>query len=228
MEFDFIDHVLLFRASDGAVRSIVLASRTVADFYADVMRTLREMALPVKIWPVSTEMATAIRIDTDVEHHIYVPEQANRFWRILVNVERVLSEARCSFIGKASPAHFFWGGFDLALSRFSGRPAPPRDGPVFMQEAYSQEVISHGFWPGSMAVLEASFYAYAVPEPDGLKDARVQPDAAYYHREMGEFILPYEAVRTSADPAAAIRQFVDTTYAQAATLGKWDRAALER
>jgi len=228
MEFDFIDHALLVRASDGAVRSIALAPRTVADFYADVMRTLREMSLPVKIWPVSTEMAKAIRIDTDVEHHTYVPEHANRFWRVLVNVERVLSEARCSFVGKASPAHFFWGGFDLALSRFSGRPAPPREGPVFMQEAYSQEVISHGFWPGSMAVLEASFYAYAVPEPDGLKDARVQPDAAYYHREMGEFILPYEAVRTGADPAAAIRQFVDTTYAHAATLGKWDRAALER
>jgi Family of unknown function (DUF5996) len=228
MEFDFIDHALLIRASDGAVRSVALAPRTVADFYADVMRTLRDMGLPVKIWPVSTEMATAIRIDADVEHHTYVPAQANRFWRVLVNVERVLSDARCSFVGKASPAHFFWGGFDLALSRFSGRPAPPRDGPVFMQEAYSQEVISHGFWPGSMAVLEASFYAYAVPEPDGLKDARVQPDAAYYHREMGEFILPYEAVRTSADPAAAIRQFVDTTYAQAATLGKWDRAALER
>src|SRR5207237_8200259 len=124
--------------------------------------------------------------------------------------------------------------FYLALSRFSGRPAPPREGPVFMQEAYSQEVISHGFWPGSpstgsgQAPVDAAFYAYAVPEPDGLKDARIQPDSAYYHREMGEFILPYEAVRSGADPAAAIRQFVDTTYAHAATLGKWDRAALER
>jgi len=228
MEFDFIDHALVIRASDGTVRSIALAPRTVADFYADVMRTLREMALPVKIWPVSTEMTTAIRIDTDIAHHTYDPEHANRFWRILVTVERALSGARCSFIGKASPAHFFWGGFDLALSRFSGRPAPPREGPAFMQEAYSQEVISHGFWPGSMGVLESAFYAYAVPEPAGLKEARVRPDAAYYHREMGEFILPYEAVRTSADPAAAIRQFIDSTYEQAATLGKWDRGGLER
>jgi len=228
MEFDFIDHALIIRASDGAVRSIALAPRTVADFYADVMRTLGEMALPVKIWPVSTEMATAIRIDTDTEHRTYDPEHANRFWRVLVLVERVLSDARCSFIGKASPAHFFWGGFDLALSRFSGRPAPPREGPAFMQEAYSQEVISHGFWPGSMQVLETAFYAYAVPEPAGLKDARVRPDAAYYHREMGEFILPYEAVQTSADPAAAVREFIDSTYEQAATLGRWDRTALER
>jgi hypothetical protein len=227
MEFDFIDHALVIRASDGAVRSIALAPRTVADFYADVMRTLKEMALPVKIWPVSTEMET-IRIDTDTEHRTYDPEHANRFWRVLVLVERVLSDARCAFIGKASPAHFFWGGFDLALSRFSGRPAPPREGPAFMQEAYSQEVISHGFWPGSMSVLESAFYAYAVPEPAGLKDARVRPDAAYYHKEMGEFILPYEAVRASADPAAAIRQFIDSTYEQAATLGKWDRAALEK
>jgi hypothetical protein len=228
MEFDFIDHALVIRVSDGTVRSIALAPRTVADFYADVMRTLKEMALPVKIWPVSTEMATAIRIDTDIEHKTYDPEHANRFWRVLVLVERVLSDARCPFVGKASPAHFFWGGFDLALSRFSGRPAPPREGPAFMQEAYSQEVISHGFWPGSMAVLESAFYGYAVPEPAGLKDARVEPAAAYYHREMGEFILPYEAVRTSADPAAALRSFIDSTYDRAATLGKWDRAALER
>jgi hypothetical protein len=228
MEFDFIDHALVIRASDGGIRSVALRPRTVADFYADVMQTLKAMALSVKIWPVSVEMATAIRIDSDVDHRTYDPEHANRFWRIVVLVERVLSEARCSFVGKASPAHFFWGGFDLALTRFSGRSAPPRDGPAFMQEAYSQEVISHGFWPGSPPVLETSFYAYAVPEPAGLKEARVGPDAAYYHRDMGEFILPYEAVRESADPAAALRQFVKSTYEQAASLGKWDRAALER
>jgi hypothetical protein len=124
--------------------------------------------------------------------------------------------------------HFFWGAFDLAVTRFSGRPAPPREGPAFMREAYSQEVISHGFWPGSGPILEPSFYAYAVPEPQGLKEARVQPAAAYYHRDMGEFILPYDAVRSAADPEGAIRQFVESTYERAATLARWDRAALER
>jgi hypothetical protein len=140
----------------------------------------------------------------------------------------VLTRERCSFIGKCSPAHLFWGGLDLALTRFSGRLAPPREGPAFAREAYSHEVISHGFWPGSGPVLEAAFYAYAVPEPDGLKKAFVQPDGAYYHSVLNEFILPYEAVRTAASPAAAIRAFVQSTYEQAANLGKWDRAGLER
>src|SRR5262249_20805280 len=154
--------------------------------------------------------------------------QANRFWRILVQVERAFTSSRCRFVGKCSPAHFFWGGFDLAITRFSGRPAPPREGPAFMREAYSHEVISHGFWPGSAPVLEPAFYAYAVPEPSGLKTVRVRPDAAYYHQDLGEFILPYEAVRTAPSPDQAIAEFIDSTYDAAATLGRWDRASLER
>jgi hypothetical protein len=140
----------------------------------------------------------------------------------------VFTETRCGFIGKVSPVHFFWGGPDLAVTRFSGRSAPPREGPAFMQEAYSQEVISHGFWPGGGPVPEPVVYGYAAPEPPGFKEASVEPAAAYYHRDLGEFLLPYEAVRTAADPDAMIRAFVNTTYEQAATLGKWDRASLER
>jgi hypothetical protein len=145
-----------------------------------------------------------------------------------LQIARVFTISQCDFIGKSSPVHFFWGGFDLAVTRFSGRPAPPRDGPAFMRDAYSHEVISHGFWPGSAPLREPSFYSYAVPEPAGLKEARVRPEAAYYHREIGEFILPYEAVRTAASPDRAILEFVETTYDRAATLAGWDRAALDR
>jgi hypothetical protein len=227
LEFDFVDHQLLIRASDGALSTLPLAPRTVAAFYREVMATLREMSLPVEIWTVPSEVPSPIRFEADTIHKSYDPEYANRFWRILVQVERVLTGTRCSFVGKCSPVHFFWGGMDLAVTRFSGRPAPPREGPAFMREAYSQEVISHGFWPGSGPVLEPSFYAYAAPEPPGLKEARVDPAAAFYHRELGEFILPYEAVRSAADPDAAIRSFVESTYEQAATLGRWDRTKLE-
>jgi hypothetical protein len=207
---------------------VALAPQSVADFYGAVMTVLGEMKLPVKIWPMPVEIPDPIRFDQDTVHHAYDPDYANRIGRILSQVEKVLNACRCEFIGKASPVHFFWGAFDLAVTRFSGRRAPPRDGPAFMRDAYSHEVISHGFWPGSGSLLEPSFYAYAVPEPDGLKDAAVQPAAAYYHRDLGEFILPYEAVRTSGDPERALRQFVNTTYERAATLAHWDRAALER
>ena len=232
IEFDFIDHQLLIRTSDGVIRTLALAPRTVAAFYGDVMETLRDMSLPVKIWTVPAEIPSPIRFEEDTVHASYDPEYANRFWRILVQVERVLTGSRCSFIGKCSPVHFFWGGMDLAVTRFSGRPAPPREGPAFMREAYSKEVISHGFWlggvwPGLEQPIEASFYGYAVPEPAGLKEARVEPAEAFYHRELGEFILPYEAVRRSADPDDAIRRFVNSTYEQAATLANWDRQALE-
>jgi hypothetical protein len=228
MEFDFIDHRLVIRVSDGTMRTVALAPQSVADFYGAVMTVLGEMKLPVKIWPMPVEIPDPIRFDQDTVHHAYDPDYANRIGRILSQVEKVLNACRCEFIGKASPVHFFWGAFDLAVTRFSGRRAPPRDGPAFMRDAYSHEVISHGFWPGSGSLLEPSFYAYAVPEPDGLKDAAVQPAAAYYHRDLGEFILPYEAVRTSGDPERALRQFVNTTYERAATLAHWDRAALER
>ena len=227
IEFDFIEHMLVIKTSEGIVRSLPLGPRSVADVYRDLMETLGAIGLPVKIWPVAVEIPTPIRLDEDTAHHTYDPEYVQRFWRILVKLDRILEGARCEFVGKCSPVHFFWGAFDLAVTRFSGRPAPPREGPAFMREAYSMEVISHGFWPGN-ASLDASFYAYAVPEPAGLKEARVEPDAAYYHQEMGEFILPYETVRTSSSPEVAIRAFVESTYERAATLGGWDRAALER
>ena len=228
IEFDLVDHQLLLRPSEGPVRTLPLVPRTVAEFHDRVMALLREMNRPVTIWPVAVELPAPIRLDQDTEHASYDPVQAGRFLRVLLEVERVLTACRCGFLGKASPVHFFWGAFDVAVTRFSGREAPPREGPAFMREAYSHEVISHGFWPGSAPVLEPAFYAYAVPEPAGLKEARVEPSAAYYHQELGEFILPYEAVRTAADPERAIRLFVDSTYGRAATLAGWDRAALEK
>ena len=226
--FDFIDHALRIETTDGDRRSLRLEPRSVAEFYRDVMATLRDMRLPVKIWPMPVEIPSPVAFDLDTAHHSYDPEYANRFWRILVQAGRVLTDARCGFVGKCSPLNFFWGSFDLALTRFSGRPAPPRDGPAFMRDAYSHEVISHGFWPGSAPVLEAAFYAYCVPEPPALKDARIRPAGAYYHRDLGEFILPYDAVRTAESPDAAIEDFVQSTYEAAATLAGWDRAALER
>lgn len=228
IELDFIDHRLIIRASDGIVHQLPLVPMTVADFYHAVMEMLNGMALPVRIWSMPVEIPSPIPFEQDHAHASYDREYAARAWQILRHVERVMSRARGQFIGKSSPVHFFWGAFDLAVTRFSGRPAPSREGPAFMREAYSHEVISHGFWPGNEALPEPAFYAYAVPEPPGLKGAPVQPPAAYYHRELGEFILPYEAVRRAADPEDAILQFIETTYQQAATLAGWDRAALER
>ena len=228
IQFDFIDHQLVIRVSDGDTRTLPLRPQTVADFYREVMATLAGMGMAVTIWPMPVEIPSPIRFDQDTVHRSYDPAHAHRCWRILAQVARVFTASQCEFVGKSSPVHFFWGGFDLAVTRFSGRPAPPRDGPAFMRDAYSHEVISHGFWFGGAPVLEPAFYSYAVPEPPGLKEARVQPEAAYYHRELGEFILPYEAVRTAASPDQAILAFVDTTYDRAATLAGWDRAALER
>ena len=228
MEFDFVDRRLVVRTSDGDERSLRLEPRTVADFCRATMALLSDMGLGTKIWPVPVELPSpGIRFDEDTVHRSYDAVQVAKLWRILRQVEEVLTRARCSFVGKCSPVHFFWGGFDLAVTRFSGRRAPPREGPAFMQEAYSREVISHGFWPGSGPLLEPAFYAYAVPEPAGFRDARPRPDAAYYHRELGEFILPYEAVRTAPSPEAAIRAFVDSTYERGADLAGWDRASLE-
>jgi Family of unknown function (DUF5996) len=228
MEFDFLAHQFTIRTSDGDLRAMPLAPQSVADFYREVMRALGEMELPVKIWPVAVELPERVRLDQDAAHHSYDPVWARRFWDVVLQVARVFESGRCYFVGKCSPVHFFWGSFDLAVTRFSGRPAPPRDGPAFMREAYSKEVISHGFWPGNATMPQAVFYAYAVPEPAGLKEATVQPPQTYYHREMGEFILPYEAVRTAADPEAALRSFVESTYDRAATLAHWDRSNLER
>jgi hypothetical protein len=228
MEFDFIEHQLVIRTTDGESRSLPLAPRSVAQFYGEFMATLQAMALPVKISSMPVEIPAPVRFEDDTVHHAYDPQFAHRFWRVLVQVERVFTECRCPFIGKCSPVQFFWGSFDLAVSRFSGKPAPARDGPGWMRDAYSHEVISHGFWPGSGPVLEPAFYAYCVPEPAGLKQARVRPDAAYYHSELNEFVLPYASVRAQASPAAAIRAFIDSTYERAATLAHWDRPALER
>jgi hypothetical protein len=225
--FDFIDHQLLIDTSDGDRRSLPLEPRSVAEFYRIVIGMLQEMRLPVKIWPVPVELPSPIPFEQDTGHHSYDPESAHRFWQILLEVHRVFTRSRADFVGKSSPVHFFWGSFDLAVTRFSGRPAPLRDGPPFMREAYSHEVISHGFWPGSGPILEPAFYAYAVPEPDGLKSARVRPDAAFYHQEMSEFILPYEAVRTAPSPEAEIAAFIESTYDRAAGLGGWD-ASLDR
>jgi hypothetical protein len=227
MRFDFVSHELVIETSDGDARVLPLVPRSVAAFYADTRATLRAMGLPVRMWPMPVEIPDPVRFDQDEVHHAYDRQAVQRFWRILLQVHRVFLESRCSFVGKCSPVHFFWGSFDLAVTRFSGRRAPDRDGPAFMREAYSHEVISHGFWPGSPPVLEPAFYTYAVPTPSGLAEAAVRPEAAYYHRELGEFLLPYEAVRRTPDPKVAIREFVDSTYAAAADLAGWDRATLE-
>lgn len=228
IEFDLIDHQLVVRASDGDERRLRLEPRTVADFYRETMAVLQEMNLAVKIWPMAVEVPTPIRLDTDTIHRSYDPVFANRVWRILAQIEGVFTLSQCGFVGKSSPTHFFWGAFDLAVTRFSGRKAPAREGPAFMREAYSHEVISHGFWPGSGPMLEPAFYAYAAPVPPGLKDVKVRPDAAFYHPELNEFILPYESVRTAASPKDVILEFVESTYEQAADLARWDRPALEQ
>ena len=228
IEFDFVEHQLVIRVSDGGAAALPLTSRSVADFYRALMNLLEGLDLGVRLWSMPVEIPDPIRFEDDTIHHSYDGAAAHRCWQIISRIAPIFAERRSSFYGKSSPVHFFWGAFDLAVTRFSGRPAPPREGPRFMREAYSHEVISHGFWPGSGPVLEPAFYAYAVPEPAGLKEAAVQPSAAYYHQELGEFVLPYEAVRTAPDPVEAIRAFIDSTYDRAATLGRWDRAALER
>ena len=227
-EFDFIDHQLVVRVSDGLVKRIALGPRPVAGFYGAFLETLDSAGLTTHIWPVPVEVPDPVRFDADMAHHHYDPEPVTKAWRVFLAVAQVFEEARATFIGKASPVHFFWGSFDLAVTRFSGHLAPPREGPAFMRDAYSHEVISHGFWPGSAQLPEPAFYAYAVPEPEGLKTARVEPADAYYHADMGEFILPYSAVRELDEPERAIRAFIDSTYARAADLAGWDRKKLER
>ncbi len=228
VDFDFVDHQLVVRVSDGAVRTLALAPRTVADFYRQVMTTLADLALPVNIWPMPVEIPTPIRFDEDTAHASYDRDAVNRWWRIVLQSAQILGETQHEFIGKSSPVHFFWGSFDLAVTRFSGRPAPPRDGPAFMQDAYSHEVISHGFWPGGGPLAGPAFYAYAAPEPPGLKDIAIRPEGAGYDTGMGEFLLPYDVVRAAPSARDAILEFVRTTYDRAATLANWDRQALDR
>ena len=228
IEFDFVDHVLVLRVADGTVRDLPLEPMTVAEFHRRMMALLAELGLSVRVWTMPVEIANPIRFELDTGHQQYEREPVERLWTILQSCDRVMTARRCSFVGKCSPVHFFWGAFDLAVTRFTGRPAPPREGPAFMREAYSHEVISHGFWPGNDQRPEPVFYAYAVPEPEGFKEARVEPAAASYSAEMGEFLLPYEAVRTATDADRALADFIDSTYEAGARLGKWDRAALEK
>jgi hypothetical protein len=229
MTFDFIAHQLLIQSSNGATETISLEPRTVADFYPLVMSTLRQMDIDVRIWPMPVEVPNPIRFETDVTHRSYDPETANALWRILVSSKRVFEKFRADFIGKCSPVHFFWGSFDLAVTRFSGRRAPERPGAdAVTRESYSHEVISHGFWPGGGAVPQPAFYAYAAPEPAGFKTAAIQPAAAFYSTDFSDFILPYEAVRNAASPDADLTSFLSTTYSAAADLAQWNRAELER
>jgi hypothetical protein len=227
--FDFIDHQLVAQCSTGEVASLPLQPQTVADFYRAVMRMTADMGLDLRIWAMPVEVPDPIRFDADVVHRAYDAPSAQRFWQALVAMKPVFEEFRSRFVGKSSPVHFFWGSFDLASSRFSGRRAPERPGAdAITREAYSHEVISHGFWPGSGAVQEPSFYGYAAPEPAGFKEAVVQPRAAGYNRDFNEFVLPYEAVRRSASPATELMAFLETTYAAGADLAGWNRTDLER
>jgi hypothetical protein len=228
MEFDFIDHKLRIECSDGALTTLALRPQTVADFYKEVMDSLNGLGMPVKIWPMPVEIPAPIRFDQDHVHKSYDAEYVSRFWRALVNIDEVFKEFRSRFIGKVSPVHFWWGSFDHAVTRFSGRVAQPREvNDVWTQEAYSHEVISHGFWPGGNGA-QAAFYAYAAPEPAGFGDAAVKPAEAFYSTEMKEFFLPYDAVRQSPSPETALMDFCQSTYEAGANLAKWDRKALER
>jgi hypothetical protein len=234
MDFDFVDHRLVIQTNDGAVRALELRPRTVADFYREVMAALNELGLAVHIHTTPNEVAEAVPFEQDRAHAAYDAERARRFWRILVQADRVFKTFRARFIGKCSPVHFFWGSFDLAVTRFSGRPAPPHPGGVphlpdaVTREAYSHEVSSCGFWPGGGPIAYPAFYSYAYPEPAGFADAPVRPAGAFYSRDLREFVLPYDEVRNAAWPDEALLEFLQSTYEAAADLGRWDRSALER
>ncbi|MBE9181412.1 hypothetical protein IQ268_22885 [Oculatella sp. LEGE 06141] len=230
--FDFLNHQLLIETSDGITRTIELTPRSVADFYQAVMSTLKDIGIDVQIWTMPQEVTDPIPFEQDTQHVAYDPESAQRFWRILVQADRLMTVFRSRYAGKCSPVHFFWGSFDLAVTRFSGRQAPDHPGGVpnmadwVTREAYSHEVSSCGFWFGGGSI-EALFYAYAYPTPDGFKEYSIQPETAFYSADMQEFVLPYEAVRQADDPDTAVLEFLQTTYEAAANLGGWDRATLE-
>ena len=228
IEFDFIDHKLLIECSDGAKKTLALRPQSVADFYAEVMSALHDLGIEIKIWTMPVEVPDPIRFEDDVKHAAYDAEYANRFWRALVKMDEVLKEFRARFIGKSSPVHFFWGSFDMAVTRFSGRTAPERPGAdLITRVAYSHEVISHGFWPGNSG-MQAAFYSYTAPEPAGLAQEKVHPKEAFYSQDMKEFFLPYDDVRKSHSPADVLMKFLQSTYEAGANLAGWDRAALER
>lgn len=233
IDFDFIDHLLWIRTSDGHSRQIMLAPKSVAEFYEEVEVAFSELGLAMDIQTMPCELADCIPFDQDRIHAAYDRDYTHRFWRILLSTQDVLARFRTGFIGKVSPVHFFWGSFDLAVTRFSGRTAPQHPGGVpflsdaVTREAYSHEVSSAGFWPGGGAIDYPAFYSYAYPSPAGFGEAAVKPREAFFSKELGEFILPYDAVRTARDPQAALMAFLCSTYDAAANLGKWDRAALE-
>lgn len=233
VEFDFIDHLLRISTSDGLTKAMGLQPKTVARFYREFFACLAGLGFDIRIYPAPNEVPEAIPFEQDEQHGAYDAMAANRFWRALVQADRVMKEFRSRFLGKCSPVHFFWGAPDLAVTRFSGAPAPAHPGGVpncpdwITQDAYSHEVCSCGFWPGSQAMPMPVFYAYAYPEPAGFKTAQVQPDAAAYNHEFGEFMLPYDAVRASPQPDAMLLDFFQSTYEAAADLGKWRRKELE-
>jgi hypothetical protein len=231
IDFDFIDHLLLVRTSDGATRTLQLAPRSVADFYAELMATLKDMGIEVTIWAVPVELPDPIPFADDHIHAAYDPEYANRLWRVLLFSDSVLKEFRGRFMGKHSPVHFFWGGFDMASTRFSGRSAPPRQWPPglgkIMDEAYSHEVSSVGFWAGG-AGNDPLFYAYHTPEPVGFRESAVQPAAAAFHEQLGEFVLTYADLRQSANPKQDLLDFLQTTYEAGANAAGWNRTGMER
>ena len=229
IRFDFIEHNLIIQTSDGVTRAIALMPRSVADFYAELMTKLRSLGIEVNINGTPDEVSDPIPFAEDREHASYDAEAVNRFWHILVQINTIFEEFRASFIGKCSPVHFFWGSFDLAVTRFSSRRAPEQqDADPITREAYSHEVISHGFWPGGGAVSGPAFYSYTAPEPPGLNQAPVRPEAAFYSQEISEFLLMYDDVRTANSPRQMLLDFLQSTYEAGANLANWERDALER
>ena len=229
MEFDFVDHMLEITCSHGTSTAVALEPKSVATFYAETMAALRGLGLEVHIWKMPVEIPDPIPFDQDHQHASYDPEYVNKFWQILRSSERVMQEFRSRFIGKCSPVHFFWGSFDLAVTRFSGRPAPLRpDADVITREAYSHEVISHGWWPGQGPLGKPAFYSYTAPAPEGLGEAKLRPEQAFYSKDLSEFLLFYDDVRTAPNPDAALMDFMQTTYEAGANLANWDRSSLER
>jgi Family of unknown function (DUF5996) len=230
INFDFVGHALEITTSLGETRTFRLLPRTVAEFYFELLAALSSLAIEVKVWAMPVEVPRPVRFNLDEAHKSYDAEYAHRFWQILTSVDVVLREFRSRFIGKVSPVHFFWGSFDLAVTRFSGRRAPERpDADAITKEAYSHEVISHGFWPGDGEIVkDAAFYAYAAPEPEGFKTRRVLPAKAFYSGEKNEFFLMYDDVRLAGSPEQALLDFFQSTYEAGATLGDWDRGSLER
>ena len=234
IELDFIEHAVIARTSRGETATFPLAERSVAAFYRDYLSLLGRLEIRPRIWPVPVELPDRLRFDRDDVHRSYDPDVAQRCWRVLAQADRVFKSFRGEFLGKSSPSHFWWGSFDLSCTRFSGRRAPTHPGGVLncpdyvTREAYSHEVISHGFWPGQGPLGKPAFYSYTAPAPEGLSNAPIRPEKAFYNTEMGEFLMLYDDVRLAPNPAEALLEFCQSTYEAGAELAKWDRAALER